>query len=383
MTSRGRAIALAALLLAVLPGCHGTSAPPPIYLGHVANLSAADRSGLHAEQGVRLALKLLSDDNLTEALLGRELKVRHTDSKGSLDACEAEAVRLASINRVMGLIGGATPEEVARLDRARVPVLATAGIRPAGASDMVFAVGMRPAQQAFVLAKYAAEELGYADVVVLADERREEFLGIAEAFARHFVQERRAKGDGSRSPPVTLRFGKNANWEELAKTIAARSSARAVVFAGKAQDWVELRRKMPAALALPLLFAGDDGDGINLPSGTKQTIYLATAFAADKDAPRSQVFIQKYKDAFKEEPTVAAALGFECLQIFAEALKLSGPNLTVDKLQVALRDIKEFSGLTGTLAMTSEQYVRRPLYIGRFDGTQLSPLKRYEADALP
>jgi branched-chain amino acid transport system substrate-binding protein len=382
MTSRGRAIALAALLLAVLPGCHGTSAPPPIYLGHVTNLSAADRSGLHAEQGIRLALKLLTDDNLAESLLGRELKVRHTDSKGSLDACEAEAVRLASVNRVVGLIGGATAEEVARLDRARIPVVVTAGIRPAGASDMVFAVGMRPAQQAYVLAKYAAEELGYADVVVLADERREEFLGIAEAFARHFVQERRAKVDASRAP-LTLRFGKDANWEELAKTMAAPSSARAVVFAGQAQDWLELRRKMPVALSLPLLFAGDDGDAANLHGTTKQTIYLATAFAADRDAPRMQVFIQKYKDAFKEQPTVAAALGYESLRIFAEALKLSGPNFTVDKLQTALRDLKEFPGLTGTLTITSEQYVRRPLYIGRFDGTQLTPLKRYEADALP
>src|SRR5206468_723887 len=97
--------------------------------------------------------------NFSEALQGRELKVRHTDTRGLLDASESEAVRLTGINRVVGLIGGATAEEVARLDRAHVPIVATAGVRPPGASDMVFAAGMRPGQQAFVLAKYAALEL--------------------------------------------------------------------------------------------------------------------------------------------------------------------------------------------------------------------------------
>jgi branched-chain amino acid transport system substrate-binding protein len=384
MRSGGRAMALAALLMAALPGCNSTSTPPPIYLGHVANLSGADRSGMHAEQGIRLALKLLTDDSLAESLLGRELKVRHTDTKGSLDASEAEAVRLANVSRVAGLIGGSTPEEVTRLDRARVPVLATVGVRPAGTSDMVFAVGMRPAQQACVLAKYAAGELDYTDVVVVADDRREEFLGVAEAFARHFVRERTAKGKTAQAPPVTVRFGKDANWEELAETIAACKSARALLFAGNARDWVELRRKMSASYSLPLIFAGDDGDGANLRGATPmQTIYLASAFAADRDAPRMQSFIQKYREAFKEEPTVAAALGYESLQIFAEALKESGPNLTVEKIQGALRELKDLPGLAGALAMSKEQFIRRPLYIGRFDGTMLIPLKRYEADTLP
>ena len=53
-------------------------------------------------------------------------------------------------------------------------------------------------------------------------------------------------GELACAPPLTLRFGKDANWEDLAKTVVARTPARAVVFAGKARDWVELRRKMPA-----------------------------------------------------------------------------------------------------------------------------------------
>jgi branched-chain amino acid transport system substrate-binding protein len=371
---------LAGLLLAG-SGCYGTSGAPPVYLGHVANLSGANRSGVHAEPGIRLALKRLTDDNLAEALQGRDLKVRHTDTRDSLDACESEAVRLANVNRVVGLIGGATPDEVARLDRARTPVLATVGVRPPGSSDLVFAVGMRPSQQAYLLANYAAVELDLADVVVLADDRREDFLAIADAFARHFAEQRRPKVKEPIGPPPVMRFGKDAKWEELAKAIAARPSAKAVVFAGKGRDGVELQRKLPASL--PLLFAGDDGDGANLASAGKQVVYVATAFAPDKEAPRVQAFIQKYRDAFKEDPDVAAAIAYESLQIFADALKQAGANPTAEKLQAALREVKDFAGLAGTLAMTADQFVRRPLYLARYDGTTLVPVKRYEADTLP
>src|SRR5258708_11572786 len=155
MTTIRRATALAALLLAGPAGCYTPAPPPPIYLGHVANLSGADRSGAHAELGSRLALNVLAGDNFSESLQGRELKVRHTDTRGLLDASESEAVRLTGINRVVGLIGGATADEVARLDRAHVPIVATAGVRPPGPREMVFAAGEPPGGQRSGVAAHA------------------------------------------------------------------------------------------------------------------------------------------------------------------------------------------------------------------------------------
>src|SRR5437867_8202467 len=103
---------LASLFLA---GCPGNNEPPPIYLGHVANLSGADRSGKQAEQGIRLALQQLTDQNLAEALGGRPLQVRHADTKGQIEGYESVAARLTQVNRVVGLLGGFTPDEVIRL----------------------------------------------------------------------------------------------------------------------------------------------------------------------------------------------------------------------------------------------------------------------------
>ena len=372
------------LILAVLgfTGCPGNSEPPPIFLGHVANLSGADRSGKQAEQGIRLALQQLTDHNLAESLGGRPLNVRHADTKGQIEGYESVAARMTQVNRVVGLIGGFTPDEVTRLDHAKLPVLTLAGVRPAGTSEMVFAVGMRPGQQAFVLAKYIGEELPLRDVVVLADDRREDFLAVADAFSRYFVDTRRNRPKAAPAALTTIRFGKDANWDDLAKLIAERKSIEAVVFAGKARDWLEIRRKQ--ALAVPLVFAGDDGEVVNLlGADAEKTIYHATAFAPDKDAPDGQVFIHKYREAFKEEPDVAAALAYEALELFAEALKPAGPAFAPDKLLPALREVKDFQGLAGKLTVTKEQYVRRPLYVVRLQAGVATTLKRYEADALP
>ncbi len=377
--TRGGWVVLAGVVLGGPAGCQGPANPPPIVVGHVAALSGADRGGEHAAQGIRLALKQLTDHNLADALHGRSLQVRHTDTRGQTDAFEAEAVRLVGVNRAVALLGGTTAAEVAGLDRAHVPVLAAAGVRPVGGSDLVFAAGMRPVKQAAALARYAAEEMNLVDVLVLIDERRDEFIAVADGFARQFARLRQAQGKRGSAAPV--RFGKDARWDELGQLIAKRKGLSAVVFAGRARDWVELRRAR--AVTVPLLFAGDDVDAAGLQPVGKEVIYVATAFAPDKDAPRGAAFIQKYREAFKEEPDVAAALGYECLQILADALKrVESPVVHPDKLRDALRDTKDVPGLAGPLTVTADQHVRRPLYVARYDGTTFAAQKRYEPDTL-
>jgi branched-chain amino acid transport system substrate-binding protein len=361
-------------------GCQSGASPPPITLGHVSNVSAVDGVGQRAQKGIDLALKEAADANLAEALDGRRLQVRHTDTRGQVDAYESQAVRLVSVNRVAGLIGGRTPDQVVALDRSHITVVSPCGVRPAGVSDLVFAIGMRPAQQAFVLARYAAEDLKIADVMIVTDERREELVSVADAFARQFAQAWQAMAKTAKT--TTVRYNKDAKWDEVAARIVERKSAGAVVFAGAARDWLELRRKQ--AITVPLLFAGEDSDAANLePGAVKETVYHATAFAPDPDAPRTQAFIRKYRDGFKEDPDLAAALGYEALQLYAAALKEISPAFTTEKLLSALRGTKDFPGLAGPLTMTADQHVRRPLYILRRAGTAVALQRRFDPATLP
>src|SRR5207248_5323837 len=95
---------LAATLLVPLTGCTGRT-PAPIWVAHVATLSGPDKdAGEAAAHGIRLAVEEINKD--PSAGVGRPFKVIRSDARGKAEGFEAEAVRLAAINRVAFLLGG-------------------------------------------------------------------------------------------------------------------------------------------------------------------------------------------------------------------------------------------------------------------------------------
>src|SRR5436190_4870578 len=98
MSTLRTVLVLTPALLLWLCGCGASNPPPPMLFGHVA--SVHDASGT-AQRGIRLAVDQSSKEITAES--GRALKVLHAESHGKLETLEAEAVRLVSVNRVLGL----------------------------------------------------------------------------------------------------------------------------------------------------------------------------------------------------------------------------------------------------------------------------------------
>src|SRR5687768_17077304 len=85
------------LLLGGMLGC-SSSPQAPIVIGHVSDKTRADKAGLQAELGIRLALHDASKDGaLGESFGGKKVVVQHTDTEGKIDAVESQAVRLFSV----------------------------------------------------------------------------------------------------------------------------------------------------------------------------------------------------------------------------------------------------------------------------------------------
>src|SRR5207248_11216804 len=104
-----------------------------------------------------------------------------------------QAVRLVAVNKVAALLGGTTPEEVEKLDRADkagVPLLTASWFAPPSVSDYVFFTGLSPAAQGRALARFAAQKWKpeAEDAVLIVDKSREEYQALAAAFARQLLK---------------------------------------------------------------------------------------------------------------------------------------------------------------------------------------------------
>jgi branched-chain amino acid transport system substrate-binding protein len=362
------------LMLAV--GCGGQASPPPLYVGHVATLSGTGKEeGEQASRGIRLAVQ--EQNKAAEEDKSRPVIVRHTDTRGKLEAFEAEAVRLVTVNRVLALLGGSTSEEIMRLDRAQVPLVSPFGMRLRGQSELVFLTGLSPAFEGQVLAKFAGEKWGPIKVVILVDERREEAIALAEAFARTFPKTSKdPKAEVPRT--ITLRYGKEKDpIPELKKRLAAEKPG-AILVAGSIPDLLQLRKDFPAS-AMVLLGGNLPGKTL-LESPEGDGVYLATPFVADADFPLAKEFVAHFRKEFGEDPDASAALAYDGARLLFEALKKSQSQLGSDKIAKELVKLKDFSGLTGPLSFTDDRRLRRPAFVVRVDKGRLQTSKQFSVE---
>jgi len=362
-----------------LAGCFGKGETPTVVIGHVSTLSGSGRGpGEHATRGIRLAVEEVERDPAKGP--GRAILVRHTDTRGELDAFESEAVRLVAVNRVVALLGGANAAEVERLERAQVPVVAPAGLHTRAMGELVFLTGLSPAFEGQVLARFAAQDRAASTAAVLADERREEALQVAEAFVRAFpAAVRKQQPKAAAPPPAVWRYGKTASFEELAARVRD-SKPRVLLVAGSAGDLHALL----AVLKQPdLAVLWSDADGATWPHGeglTSNPVYQVTPFASDAETPQAKAFLEQYRKAFSEDPDVQAALAYDGARLLFEALRQADNNYGSGQLREKLAGIKGFPGLTGPLAFGPDQQLRRPALVVRLEKGQAKIVKRFDAE---
>jgi branched-chain amino acid transport system substrate-binding protein len=353
-----------------LAGCGGRGGPPPIYLGHV------DGNG-QAERGIRLAV--VEQKRQAEQDGSAPVIVRHTDTRGKLEAFEAEAVRLVAVNNVKALLGGTTTAEVARLDRAQVPLVAFSGFRARGMSDLVFFTGLAPEFQGKVLARFALKELKAARAAVLVDESREDTLALAEAFSDTFAQSEK-QGKDAQARPQTWRYGKESKIQDWVKRLTEHKP-QVVLVAGSVKDLARLAEELKPADRTVLLFGGEDGDSSLLQeSRAVEGAYLVTAFVRDADTSRCHEFVDEFRKEFSEDPDVLAALAYDGARLLFQALHTARNDPAPKEIAKALAEVKDFPGLTGPLTMGADHRLRRPAFVVTMEKGRRRTVRRFPAE---
>ena len=234
---------LFAALLAPVAGCGNRANPEPIPVGHVAPFSGADKEiGEHARKAIQLVI------NKGDKVLGRPVVVDHADTRSDKSSVRGATMRLVTVGRVVGLLGGNELANVESLDTlaqsSTTPVLLTASPPQRPAGGYLFYLGLPQAQQGQASRRFAADDLKGVPVAIL---HHADAAGIADAFARDYPA---SKIVGRWSYPSADKL--KAVAEEVQK-----KEASAVLFAGPTADLVTLA---PGAL----------GGEVNAPPGGRR-----------------------------------------------------------------------------------------------------------------
>jgi branched-chain amino acid transport system substrate-binding protein len=389
---RGRPLnVLVAALLALAVGCSRQGTPETLWLGHISPLTGTDKPmGDRARQGISIAVDELNS-KAEELILGRKVVVRHADAHSDSRAAEAEAVRLASVNRVVALLGGTDAVQAEQLARgaeaAGVPVVLQAAVPAPG--DRAFSVVPSLGRRGNVLGKFASVEKKFGKVAIILEERFSAASPVADAFARELPKDaaprftyqkaeetasREAPKDGVPRPPI-----KNA--DDLPAAIAKAMAAKpeAVLFIGSAHEFPglrsELRKSLPSA---PVIFGGDDSGLSALQSDPSvgEDVYAATSYLPGDETAANQSFIKRYQEQFHEQPDVNAALAYDGTRLLAEAIRKAGTMNPV-KVREALAETDGFESVTGALKFGKDHHAVRPLYVVQIKKGQAVLQKRY------
>lgn len=366
-------------LVLLLAGCSARTPPEPILLAHLAPRSGPDKDiGKQTEQAILLAVEEARASG--EQIVGRDVAVLHPDTRGDLQVLQAEAIRVVTVNKVVGLLGGSDAAQAERLIRVAqqysVPLVTPSGYPVPGASSFAFSVGIAPSEQGTILARFVAKELKAARVAVLTDNRRPDSAALAEGFGKELRKLHI-------SPVDEKAYQKEEEFIEAARQVVG-GEPRAVLVCGAAGDFSKLRaalHKSGLAATVPVLFGGDECAPAALLAGRDNGngVYRATAFVAEDEQPRVKEFVKTYADRFGKAPDVNAALAYDGFRVLFEALHraqtCAGP-----KVREELTRIENFESLTGPLSLASDHSARRTGFIVRLDNGRVKIAKRYEPE---
>ncbi|MCB4769702.1 ABC transporter substrate-binding protein [Ancylobacter sp. Lp-2] len=337
---------IAAALIGIgLLATPGLARAEDITIGFTAALSGDFAAfGLNMRKGLDLAVTELNKKG------GATFKIDAVDDRGEAREGVLIAQRFCSdknVDVVMGYsFSSIALAAIPVFTECKLPVLASAVTSPAlsNVSPYFRRNVLTDAVQGAMAGTYAAKTLGVKSIYVL-NQQDDYGIGVAKAFS-----EAAEKGGAKIAGTESYLLGAKDFRTLLTKVRAAKPDA---IFIGGFYTEAAKIAEQARALGIKAQLISTDGalnvDLVKLGRDAVEGMIVYGMFDPAVATPATAAFLAAYKDAYKEDPSAWAALGYDAGMTLGAAADLAakdGP-VTRESLNAAFGKLKDVPGVTG------------------------------------
>jgi branched-chain amino acid transport system substrate-binding protein len=321
-------------------------------------------------EGVRLAA---DEINASGGILGRKIRLVIEDDQGRADEAASAVTKLITSDNVVGVIGENSSNQslaAAPICQAnKIPMISPSSTNPAVTEkgDYIFRVCFIDPYQGKALAAFVKNELKLDSAAILLDKKNDYSVGLAEFFRKNFVEA------GGKIVAEQSYVGGDTEFRPQLTTIKA-ASPKVLFIPG---FYTEVGQIAIQARDLGLTQPMVGGDGWDSPVLTQiggksiDGSYFSDHYFVGDPRPLVQQFVSKINQRIHKNPEANSALGYDALNIFANAVRRAG---SVDGK--AVRDqiaaTKDYQGVSGTISMGADRNPIKPVAMIKIEGGKLA-----------
>ena len=312
--------------------------------------------GANAAKGFKLAVKEINDAG---GIDGKKIKVVDADSKSEAAESVNAATKLISDDKVVALVGPAVTANVIAESQVaadnKIPVIAPAATNPdvtvenGQLKEFIFRSCFIDPQQSEVMAQFATKDLNAKTAVLYLDSSSDYSKSLGKIFKETF------EADGGKVVMEEAFLAKDQDFKAALTKIQTANAD--VIFVPAYYEEVGKIVKQARELGITAAILGTDGwddskvveiagaDALN------NTFFCTHYFEGDEDV---QSFLTAYKNEYKEEPNVFAALGYDAGKMLIDAISRSKGDMS--KIRENIETIKDLKVGTGVITMDAKTH---------------------------
>lgn len=326
--------------------------------------------GTATVQGVRLAA---DEINAAGGVLGRQIRLIVEDDQGRPEEAASVVTKLITGNDVIVLIGeNSSAQSLAAAPAAQangVPMISPSSTNPAVTEkgDYIFRVCFTDPYQGKALASFVRNELKLDSAAILIDKKNDYSVGLAEVFRNQFeaaggkivAQQSYSGGDSEFRPQLTT-----------IKAAAPQTLFIPGFYTEVGQIAIQAR---DLGIDIPLV-GGDGWDSpmvIQIGGKSVENSYFSDHYFVGDARPLVQAFVNEYRKRHGKNPEANAALGYDAVRVFADAVRRAG-SLDRKAIRDQIAATKDYQGASGTITMGPDRNPIKPVAMIKIENGQMN-----------